>query len=180
MLLQALAEPVSTAPWHYELTFCDILAILGLIVGVAGLWYARIQTNKAKSAEDAVADFRDQLHQQRAAGRFSDLAPRAVMLATRIRSKNWSECAGLGTEIGAGLANATGFCSDLISADEAPNLELATAALEFILHNLPIDETQVLDGPAIQEMTKKCMVIVYAVGKIAGRLNSLNESGDPT
>jgi hypothetical protein len=174
-----LQNPAPTQ-WQYTVTFCDILAILGLLIGIAGVGIAIYQTRKAASAQKAVEDFRQKLFLQRAALRFSELAPKTLLLVNRIRIKNWPECAELGTEIGAGLANATGFCSQLILTDErtSGSLELATDGLQYILEQLPVDPAQAMDAQIIQEMTKKCMLIVYGVERIAGRLKSLDDPGE--
>jgi len=167
--------------WTYTLTFCDLLAILGVIVGLVGIGIAIWQYQKAKDADEAVADYKKRLFRQQSALRFSEIAPKGVLLAGRIRIKDWQVCAELSTTIGAALANASGFCADLIMEEERSSLGLATDALEHILGNLPVDPNQAgPDGAAIQEMTKKCMLIVYGVERIAGRLKSLEDLGEST
>ena len=39
---------------------------------------------------------------------------------------------------------------------------------------LPVDGQQ-LEAGVVQEMTRKCMIIVYTLEKVAGRLKSLDE-----
>jgi len=164
-----------TPNWSINLGVGDILGIVGILIGIVGIAIAVQQNRKAKSSDEAVADVREQLFKQKAAQRFSDIAPRAILLAGQIRSKAWSACAEVATAIGAELSNAVGFCSALIVEEEKSSLELATNAIEYLLQAIPVDQAQAADAGTIQEMTKRCMVIVYAVERIAGRLKSLDK-----
>jgi hypothetical protein len=160
--------------WHLSLGVSEIIGLVGLVFGLVGVGFAIQQNRKAKSADIAVAEFRSKLFKQRVAQQFSDIAPKAVALAGQIRAKDWPGCAELATTAGAGLSNATGFCARLITEDERESLELAASSLEYILEALPVDGQQ-LEAGVVQEMTRKCMIIVYTLEKVAGRLKSLDE-----
>ncbi len=164
-----------TPNWSINLGVGDITGIVGIVIGIAGIAIAVQQYRKAASADNAVAGVREQLFKQKAAQRFSDIAPKAILMAGQIRSKSWPSCAEIGIAIGATLSNAVGFCSALIVEEEKSSLELATDAIEYLLQAIPVDETQAVDAGTTQEMTKKCMVIVYAVERIAGRLKALDK-----
>lgn len=171
-----MTPPLQAPPWSLTLSLGDIFGLIGLVIGGVGLWIAYLQYRKATAAKQAVDAYKTKLFKQRSAQRFSDIAPKAAMLAGQIRIRDWQACAESATEIGSALSNAVGFCSALIVEEEGASLELAGGAVEFILEALPIDAAQGPDAAAIKELTKKCMIVVYAVERIAGRLKALDHS----
>jgi hypothetical protein len=167
-------------PWSVSLNASDIIGIVGAIIGLAGLWIAYLQYRKAKSAESAVREIRQKLFRQQAAQRFSDISPRVVLLSGQIRIKNWQSCAEIATDIGAKLANAVGFCSDLKTIErEQEFLQASTDAVQFILGTLPLEEAQI-DPQIVQEMTKKCILMLFTVEQVAGRLKATDSSEETT
>ncbi len=164
-------------PWTLSLNASDLIGIIGVVIGLAGLVVAYLQYQKARSERQAVREIRQKLFRQQAAQRFSDIAPRVVLLSGQVRIRNWQNCAEIATEIGAKLANAAGFCSDLkIIEDQKGLLQLSSDAVQFILAGLPIEEGQLIDAVAVQEMTKKCILILFGVEQIAGRLKATDPS----
>ncbi len=162
--------------WSLTLSLGDIFGLIGVVIGVIGLWIAYLQYRKASAAEQAVDAYKKKLFKQQSAQRFSDIAPRAAMLAGQIRIKDWQACAESATEIASALSNAAGFCSSIIIEEERASLELAAGAVEFILEALPVDAVQSPDAAAIKELTRKCMLVVYGVERISGRLKALDHS----
>ncbi len=161
--------------WHLTLGLGDLVSIAGTLVGIVGLYLAYDQSRKVDSAKKAVKDYRSQLYQQRASQRFSDAAPKAVALVAQIRAKDWPSCSALATELGAGLANAQGFCGPLINEEEQKTLKLAAEAVKYILEHLPTADSDVPDANQIKEMSRQCFLTLYAVYQVSGRLKSIDE-----
>lgn len=167
-------------PWSVSLNASDIIGIVGVIVGFIGAWVAIVHYRRTESAEAAVRDIRQRLFRQQAAQRFSDIAPRVVQLAGQVRIKDWQNCAEFATEIGAKLANAIGFCSDLKTIEgERELLQASTEAVQYIWGALPVEEVQI-DRETMQEMTKKCILILFTVEQVAGRLKASDSSEEAT
>jgi hypothetical protein len=163
--------------WSLTLNTSDVIGIIGVIVGLAGLTVAYLQYKKAESAEAAVGAIRQKLFRQQAAQRFSNIAPEVLSLAGQIRIRNWQNCSELGTAIGAKLANAAGFCADLkILASETEVLKLASDAVQFILASIPVEEPDAVGPETVQEMTKRCMSILFGVERISGLLKATDPS----
>jgi hypothetical protein len=172
--------PISNPPWTLSLNASDVIGIVGAIFGLVALYIAYLQYRKASSAESAVKEIRQKLFRQQAAQRFSDIAPKVILLSGQVRIKNWQSCAEIATEIGAKLANAVGFCADLKTIEhERELLQASTDAVQYIWGALPVEEAQT-DAQTVQEMTNKCILILFTVEQVAGRLKATESSEETT
>jgi hypothetical protein len=176
--------PPQNPQWSVSLNASDVIGIAGVIVGlifgVAGVWIGVLQFRRAKSAESAVREIRQKLFRQQAAQRFSDIAPRVVLLSGLVRVKSWQSCAESATEIGAKLANAVGFCADLKTIEgEWEFLQASKNAVQYILASIPVEDVPI-DPQTVQEMTTRCMLILFAVEQVAGRLKASDSSEEST
>ena len=166
-----LAPNAETEHWAWKLGVCDIISIVSIVIGLVSLYVAYVQYRKALSSEEAVQKYKKQLYRQRAAQRFSEIAPKAVTLANEIRSKGWDSSAARVVEIAAALGNAEGFCAALIRGNERQDLEVAANAVKYIAENIPLDAAQP-EGEVVRQMGTQCFVILYSINQIAGRLKS--------
>ena len=167
-------QPYITGLFSVTLDWQDGATIAGLILAVAGFVVAYMQWRKAKSAKEAENDLRRTLHRQRAAQFFNDMARDASVLSARVRERDWHQTAEIATRLGGSIANASGFCGTLMSPKEHDTLELAANGLKALIDDMPVGEGDV-DDPTVKGMMSQCIVIVYGVQQIAGRMKYLDE-----
>jgi len=156
--------------WGAHVTLSDALAIAGLLLA----WQ---QHRKAVSAKHLVNEARSSMLKQKAMQHFDHLSHKAGALAAAVRSKDWNQVAEVATTLGGMVSSASGFCDQLMLGDEKGSLDMAANGVKFILDQTPLDE-QAVPQETVHQMISQCTLIVYAVERIGGRMQYLNDLDD--
>jgi hypothetical protein len=155
----------------------DGIAILSVLFGLGSLVVAYYEHRRAESARGAEKRVRLTLYRQRAAQFFGTMSRDAAHLASLLRGREWPDAAELGTSLGGSISNATGFCGKLMVDTEKESLELAAKNLREVLEAVPLAEQQPTDE-IVRSMMDKCIVVVYGIQQITGRMQYLDELED--
>jgi hypothetical protein len=158
---------VAVFDWGIRVTLSDILAVAGFLLA----WQ---QHRRAVTAGKIVSETRHSMLKQRAMQHFDHLSHKAGILASAVRGKDWNQVAEVATTLGGLVSSASGFCNQLMLGDEKGNLDMAANGVKFILDETPLDE-QPPQPETIRQMISQCTLIVYAVERIGGRMQYINE-----
>jgi|HubBroStandDraft_3_1064219.scaffolds.fasta_scaffold158145_1 hypothetical protein len=161
-LVQLLGRTVS-------LSISDIVAVVGISLAV-------IQYRKNRTARQAVGQLKRSLLKQRSSQYFDELSRKAAILSSSLRSRNWAQVSELATQLGGLISSAAGFSQTLILEDEREELRLAASSLRAIWAGIPVNpEHQEITDDKVQELMGHCIIIVYAVDRVGGRMRYLGE-----
>jgi hypothetical protein len=152
------------------MTVSDILAIVGFLL-------AWDQHRKKVTASSAVAQLKRTLLKQRSSQYFDELSRKAATLSAVLRSKSWAEVSQLVTQLGGLISSASGFSQVLMLEEENEELTRDAASLKLIWDGIPVGAEAVSDEQ-IKELMKHCIIIVYAVEKVGGRMKYIGELAD--
>jgi len=154
--------------YELKISVSDVLTLVAFL-------FAWLQYRGKKEADGAVANLKRTILKQRAAQHFDDLSRSAVQLSGSLRGKDWQQVAEITTKLGALVASAVGFGGEkLMVAGEKEELTVAADAITFIWNAIPTTDDPVEDD-LVKELMRKCMVIVYAIERVGGRIKYLEE-----
>jgi hypothetical protein len=152
-----------------SLTISDILVIVGFLL-------AWDQYRKKVTASAAVVQLKRTMLKQRSVQYFDELSRKAAMLSAALRSKNWDEVSELVTQLGGLISSASGFSQVLILESENEELTRAGASLKLIWDGIPVNpQAEALSDEQIKGLMKHCILIVYAIEKVGGRMKYIGE-----
>jgi hypothetical protein len=153
----------------FSLSISDVIAVAGILLAID-------QYRKNRSASRAVRQLKRSLLKQRSSQYFEELSRKAATLSSTLRSRNWAEVAELATQIGGLISSAASFSQKLILDEERNELHLAATSLKAIWEGIPANpQHQDVTDDKIKELMSHCMVIVYGVDRVGGRMRYLGE-----
>lgn len=154
----------------------NVSVSLSDIIAVVGILFAYDQYRKNRTARQAVDHLKRSLLKQRSSQYFDELSRKPATLSSALRSRNWVEVSELVTQLGGLVSSAAGFSQKLILQDEKDELRLAMTSLKTIWEGIPPNPAhQEVNDDKIQMLMGHCMVIVYAVDRVGGRMKYLGE-----
>jgi hypothetical protein len=145
-----------------------------LTLGAALLALDQYRKNRASSR--SVADLKASLFKQRSSQYFDDISRKAATLSSTLLSRNWPEASRILTELGGLVSSVSGFSGALMVEDEKRDLDAATKSLRAILDGIPVNpNAPEVPDDRIKELMQHCMVVVYAVERVGGRIRYIGE-----
>lgn len=160
----------------YQILGHNVSVSISDILAAASLLLAFDQWRKNRTAQQAVHQLKTSLFKQRSSQYFDELSRKAATLSSSLRSRDWAEVSKLATELGGLISSAAGFSHKLILEDEKDELQLAMTSVKAIWGGIPVSpEQQAVNDDKIEKLMEHCMVIVYAVDRVGGRMKYLGE-----
>jgi hypothetical protein len=166
------------------------VGLLGLILAAISIWYAVIQTRlarqqtketqeanfKVRTAEQAVAQLRDELHRRGAAQFHDSLATGADALVTAVRTELWDEAYKVAQKLGAGIQNSIGAYSGLLDSDDSSQFTECSTALKELLQTIPMPGEDA-EQDVRRAMQQLSTIVNFATQRVAGKFRLLADQG---
>lgn len=169
----------SSPPWHITLSSSDLITIFSIVITAISIAIAIFQWLQAKSAKELVKAARKSLVDQLISQRFSELATKATDLLRHIRAENWKDSLESALFLNAGLANAIGIPTKLISDDHRKQVNVAVTVMSEVMKVLPRDGTG-LNSEIVIKLMESCQVVLISVLAVSEglRLTAALEGSD--
>ena len=162
-----------------SLTFDNWMGILGLLVGVGGIYVGVRSDQKMKTALEAKRQVEQKFMRYMAAQEFRKLASDGIAIRRALRNSEWDSVADLAGKAGPTLLEARGARSRLLLPLERDSLDAVVTDIQVFNALLPMPGENI-SNERVQEMMLRCQGLVDTASELAGRLGveSISEQGD--
>ncbi|SRR6266571_823164 len=138
-----------------------ILGIAGLVVGIIGIGLSFLSYQKMKTAREAEKEIERKFMHYMAAQEFGELALAVVVIAGKLRRREWEDVADLAHKVSSSFGQARGARNRLLAPLERDKLDGAGIGLQKFIASLPIGANPA-DIPIeqMQTMISQCQMLV--------------------
>ncbi len=157
--------------------FDHFIGVLGLLVGIIGIFLAFRSDRKLRTAEQARKRVERKFKQYMAAQEFQKLATDGLGLMQEVTAGAWHSATAIANRIGADLLKTRGGHAPLLTTLERDKLDVAVAEFQQFILSLPVGQPQ-LTAQQTQAMISPCLTLAHTASELGGRLGveSMSES----
>lgn len=156
-------------------TFDNVMGFLGLVLGLAGIWYAVRAEHKLQKVREAKKQVERRFMRTMALQEFGKIENRASAIVRAARDSDWEALANLADEAGTALLNARSARGRLLEARQSDQLDAAVSAMEYCNSLLPLREDEEVDLERAQQLVSACLAVKNVSSEHSGHFEVESE-----